>query len=49
MLPRGFEYEGEVYRSLTAIAQKVTGAHWNGVSFFGLPSAKGKKRSEAGA
>ena len=47
VLPRGFEYEGEVYRSLTAIAQKVTGAHWNGVSFFGLPSAKGRKRSEA--
>jgi hypothetical protein len=47
VLPRGFEYEGEVYRSLTAIAQKVTGAHWNGVSFFGLPSARGKKGSEA--
>ncbi|QYK49195.1 MAG: DUF2924 domain-containing protein [Phycisphaeraceae bacterium] len=47
VLPRGFEYEGEVYRSLTAIAQKVTGAHWNGVSFFGLPSARAKKGSEA--
>lgn len=47
VLPRGFEYEGEAYRSLTAIAQKVTGAHWNGVSFFGLPSARGKKRSGA--
>jgi len=47
VLPRGFEYEGEVYRSLTAIAQRVTGAHWNGVSFFGLPSARGKKGSEA--
>jgi len=47
VLPRGFEYEGEVYRSLTAIAQKVTGAHWNGVSFFGLPSARGKKGTEA--
>lgn len=49
VLPRGFEYEGEVYRSLTAIAQKITGAHWNGVSFFGLPSARGKKKAEAGA
>lgn len=47
VLPRGFEYEGEVYRSLTAIAQKSTGAHWNGVSFFRLPSARGKKKSEA--
>ncbi|HRQ72368.1 MAG TPA: DUF2924 domain-containing protein [Phycisphaerales bacterium] len=49
VLPRGFEYDGEVYRSLTAIARKVTGAHWNGVSFFGLPSARGKKRSEVRA
>lgn len=49
VLPRGFEYEGEVYRSLTAIARKITGAHWNGVSFFGLPSASGKKGSEAEA
>jgi hypothetical protein len=47
VLPRGFEYEGEVYRSLTAIARKITGAHWNGVSFFGLPSARGKKGSES--
>jgi DNA invertase Pin-like site-specific DNA recombinase len=46
VLPRGFEYEGEVYRSLTAIAQKVTGAHWNGVSFFGLPSARGQEGKE---
>lgn len=49
VLPRGFEYEGEVYRSLTAIAQKITGAHWNGVSFFRLPSARGTKKAEAGA
>jgi len=49
VLPRGFEYNGEVYRSLTAIAEKVTGAHWNGVSFFGLPSSKGKKRTGAKA
>lgn len=49
VLPRGFEYEGDAYRSLTAIAQKVTGAHWNGVSFFGLPSARGKKTAEVDA
>ncbi|MCL4221931.1 MAG: DUF2924 domain-containing protein [Phycisphaerales bacterium] len=49
VLPRGFEYEGEVYRSLTAIARKITGAHWNGVSFFGLPSARGKKSAEVDA
>jgi len=37
VLPRGFEYDGEVYRSLSAVARKVTGAHWNGYHFFGLP------------
>ena len=35
MLPHGFEYEGEVYRSLRAVAKKVTGTHWNGYHFFG--------------
>lgn len=31
-----FEYRGQVYRSLTEIAQKITGAHWSGPRFFGL-------------
>jgi hypothetical protein len=34
VLPRGFEHEGEVYRSLSAVAEKVTGTHWNGYHFF---------------
>lgn len=36
VLDDGFEFEGQVYRSLTAIAKKATGSHWNGVHFFGL-------------
>jgi Protein of unknown function (DUF2924) len=32
----GFEYEGERYRSLTVIAERITGAHWSGPRFFGL-------------
>jgi hypothetical protein len=32
----GFEYEGERYRSLSVIAQRITGAHWSGPRFFGL-------------
>jgi hypothetical protein len=36
VLDKGFEYEGEAYRSLTAIAEAVTGSHWNGYLFFGL-------------
>ena len=32
----GFEYEGERYKSLTAVAKVVTGSHCNGFRFFGL-------------
>ena len=32
----GFEYAGQRYRSLTAVAKKITDAHWNGRAFFGL-------------
>lgn len=36
VLEDGFEFDGERYSSLTAIAKTVTGAHWNGWHFFGL-------------
>ena len=36
VLPKGFEYEGQVYRSLSAVAKAITGTHWNGYHFFGL-------------
>lgn len=36
ILERGFEFEGKRYRTLSAIAKVVTGAHWNGHLFFGL-------------
>jgi hypothetical protein len=32
----GFEYDGERYRSLSAVAKAVTGSHCNGFRFFGL-------------
>jgi hypothetical protein len=35
-----FEYEGERYTSLSAIARKVTGTAWNGLLFFGLTQRK---------
>jgi len=31
-----FEYDGRIYSSLTAIAQQITGTHWNGKRFFGV-------------
>lgn len=36
ILESGFEYHNKVYKSLTAIAKEVTGAHWNGYLFFNL-------------
>jgi hypothetical protein len=33
----GFEYAGASYASLSKIAEKITGAHWSGPRFFGLP------------
>jgi hypothetical protein len=32
----GFEYEGQRYRSLSAIAKAITGSHINGYTFFRL-------------
>jgi hypothetical protein len=32
----GFEHEGQRYRSLTAIAERITDVHWSGPRFFGL-------------
>ena len=40
VLDNGFEYEGQVYRSLSRIAKVVTGSHWNGYGFFGLKKGK---------
>ena len=43
VLDEGFEFEGTVYRSLTAVAKAVTGSHWNGMLFFRL-TGKGTSR-----
>jgi hypothetical protein len=41
VLADGFEYLGERYKSLTAVAKAVTGKHWNGFHFFGLRKKRG--------
>lgn len=41
VLGDGFEYRGERYKSLSAIARAITGARWSGPRFFGL-NGKGK-------
>jgi hypothetical protein len=34
----GFEFEGQKYRSLSAVTKAITGTHWNGYHFFRLPT-----------
>jgi hypothetical protein len=36
VLPDGFEYEGQRFKTLTAVAKHVTGCHLNGFRFFRL-------------
>ncbi len=38
-----FEYEGNTFKSLTAVARHITGTHWSGPMFFGL-TGKGDPR-----
>ena len=36
VLQDGYEFNGEKYRSLSAVANKITGTRWNGKKFFGV-------------
>ncbi|EAU61796.1 putative bacteriophage-related protein [Stigmatella aurantiaca DW4/3-1] len=40
----GFEYEGQLHRSLSSIAKQVTGTAWNGFRFFGLKHGGSKQK-----
>ena len=40
VVERGFVYRGHRYRSLTEIAEAITGTHWSGPRFFGLKSRR---------
>lgn len=42
VLPHGFEFEGEVYKSLSAVAKAITGQHCNGYYFFRLGKEEGR-------
>jgi hypothetical protein len=36
ILPAGFDFDGQVYKSLTAVAKAITGQHCSGFTFFKL-------------
>lgn len=37
-----FHFNGKLYKSLSHIAEEITGAHWSGPRFFGLKKLKKK-------
>jgi hypothetical protein len=43
VIDRGFAYRGKQYRSLSEIAELITGAHWSGPRFFGLKNVRPSK------
>jgi len=44
VLPQGFSYGNRRFRSLSGIAEHITGTRWNGYVFFGLQARKGVTR-----
>ena len=42
VLANGFEFDDEIYRSLSAVAHEVTGTKWNGFLFFNLTATEEK-------
>jgi hypothetical protein len=47
-LEEGFAWEGKTYQSLSMVARAITGGHWNGPRFFGLPGSKAMGRAGTG-
>jgi hypothetical protein len=48
-LTDGFEWDGRVYKSLSAIAKAITGTNWNGFAFFGIKRAPLGNKNAAGS
>ncbi|MEX0645676.1 MAG: DUF2924 domain-containing protein [Parvularculaceae bacterium] len=40
IIDSGFVYRGKIYKSLSVIAEEITGAHWSGPRFFGLKNRR---------
>lgn len=46
VLPHGYLHLGTVYRSLSAVANAITGSRWNGYIFFGLKKRQPSRPQE---
>jgi hypothetical protein len=47
-LAEGFEWNGSTYKSLSAVANAITGTNWNGFAFFGIKRAPSSNKNAAG-
>ncbi len=47
-LAEGFEWNGRTYKSLSAVANAITGTSWNGFSFFGIKRAPSGNKNASG-
>jgi hypothetical protein len=45
VLPDGFRYRDRRFRSLSAVAQHITGTRWNGYRFWGLEGRRVERRA----
>jgi hypothetical protein len=46
VIPEGYRWKNRTYRSLSAIAREITGAHWSGPRFFGLATSGDARTSK---
>jgi Protein of unknown function (DUF2924) len=44
----GFEWNGQTYKSLSAVAKDITGTNWNGYAFFGIKRASIANKNASG-
>jgi hypothetical protein len=47
-ISQGFEWNGQSYKSLSAVAKEITGTNWNGYAFFGIKRASMANKNAAG-
>src|SRR6267154_2730791 len=47
-LAEGFEWNGRTYKSLSAVANAITGTNWNGFAFFGIKRALSGNKNASG-
>ena len=47
-LAEGFEWNGRNYKSLSAVANAITGTNWNGFAFFGIKRAPSGNKNASG-